>query len=134
MTSNALPCVDLKCNTLPLACALWESIAVMRCNLLSCSQRWPRSRARPWRIYGLGFRVLDRGDEMRPCVLQSALVKFRGPSMGMRGYREQCRYELWTLSELMLDPYCCAEMLSHGGVQPVLKFLSADNAAGADII
>ena len=50
--------------------------------------------------------------------------------MRMRAYREQCRYELWTLSELMLDPYCCTEMLSHGGLQPVLKFLSSDNAAG----
>ena len=70
---------------------------------------------------------------MRPLVLQSALVKFRGPSLGMRAYREQCRYELWTLSELMLDPYCCTEMLSQGGLPPVLKFLSADNAAGTKL-
>ena len=60
----------------------------------------------------------------------SALQKLQSPSMDAKAYREQRIYELWTLSELMSDPYCCDEFINRNSLFVITRFLTEDNSSG----
>ncbi len=62
--------------------------------------------------------------------LNSALTKLRASALETRAQRDQRIYDLWTLSELMNDPYCCDDFMSHQALPIVVIFLAEDNSSG----
>ncbi len=71
----------------------------------------------------------DRPQDKIAQVL-AAIQKLQSGPLDDRVFREQRIYELWTLSELMTDPYCCDEFINHSLLPLVARFLAEDNSAG----
>lgn len=65
--------------------------------------------------------------------VSSAVKKLQSPSLDAKAYRDQRIYELWTLSELMSDPYCCDEFVNRNALVVVVRFLTEDNSSGDHI-
>ena len=83
-------------------------------------------------LQGSLYPHLAQDDRPRDKLMQvtSALAKLESPSMGAKAYRDQRIYELWTLSELMTDPYCCDEFMRQSALPAIVKFLAEDNSSG----
>lgn len=67
--------------------------------------------------------------EDKKAQIQAALANLRTTSQGLTS-REERIYDLWTLSELMLDHSCCSELVDQGGMPFVLGFLSRNDSTG----
>ena len=72
----------------------------------------------------------DEKPQDKIAQLNSSVTKLRSSASGTRAQRDQQIYDLWTLSELMSDPYCCNEFMSHNVLPIVVAFLVEDNSSG----
>ena len=72
----------------------------------------------------------DEKPQDKIAQLNSALTKLRSSASESRAQRDQKVYDLWTLSELMSDPYCCNDFMSHNALPIIVTFLAEDNSAG----
>lgn len=72
----------------------------------------------------------DERPQDKIAQLNSALTKLRSSASESKRQRDERIYELWTLGELMSDPYCCDEFMSHNALSIVAIFLREDNSSG----